>query len=102
VQEPSALLLDEPNTYLDLKHQVELCQLLRQLSQTQSIGILMASHDLNLAIGFSNRIIVLSNGQIAASGTVDLLQPELISNVYGVPMIQLQRPDGTPVLVPKV
>jgi iron complex transport system ATP-binding protein len=102
VQEPAALLLDEPSTYLDLKHQVELCQLLRQLSQTQSIGILMASHDLNLAIGFSDRIIVLSNGQIAASGGIDVLQPETISSVYGVRMIQLQRPDGTPVLVPQI
>jgi iron complex transport system ATP-binding protein len=102
VQEPAGLLLDEPSTYLDLKHQVELCQLLRQLSQKQSIGILMASHDLNLAIGFSNRIIVLANGQVAAAGPVDVLQPELLSRVYGVPLVQLRRPDGSPVVVPMV
>ena len=100
MQEPAALLLDEPNTYLDLKHQVELCQLLRQLSQKQSIGVLMASHDLNLAASFADRVIVLSQGKVAASGGVDVLEPVMLNEVYGVDLIRLQRPDGSPVLVP--
>jgi ABC-type cobalamin/Fe3+-siderophores transport system ATPase subunit len=100
VQEPSALLLDEPNTYLDLRHQVELCQLLRQLSKTQSIGVLMASHDLNLASSFSDRVIVLSEGKVVAAGGVDVLESGMLTKVYGVELIQLQRPEGPPALVP--
>src|SRR5205085_815914 len=52
VQEPQALLLDEPNTFLDLRYQVELGRLLTRLSRERGIGVLMASHDLNLAGAF--------------------------------------------------
>jgi iron complex transport system ATP-binding protein len=102
VQEPSALLLDEPNTYLDLKHQVELCQLLRQLSKPQSIGVLMASHDLNLAAAFSDRVIVLSQGKVVASGGVDVLEPAMLSEVYGVKLAKIERSAGVPVLIPEI
>jgi len=100
VQEPAALLLDEPNTYLDLKHQVELCQLLRQLAKTQSIGVLMASHDLNLASSFADRVVVLSQGKVVASGGVDVLEPDKLSEVYGVKLIQVDRMAGPAVLIP--
>jgi iron complex transport system ATP-binding protein len=87
VQEPAVLLLDEPNTYLDLKHQVELGQLLRDLSRKKNLAILMASHDLNLAGQFADRIILLSDGKIAADGAArEVFRPELLTTVYGVPM----------------
>jgi iron complex transport system ATP-binding protein len=101
VQEPAVLLLDEPNTFLDLRHQVELCQLLRRLSKEQSIAVLMASHDLNLAAAFADRVVVLSDGVVAAQGTADVLEPQMLSRVYGVAMIRLERPGGSPVLVPE-
>jgi ABC-type cobalamin/Fe3+-siderophores transport system ATPase subunit len=97
VQEPSAMLLDEPNTFLDLKHQVELCKLLKQLSRDQSLGVLMASHDLNLASAFADRIVLLEDGAIAASGAPEeVLQPELLSRVYG---LELQKVSNQPVAV---
>jgi len=102
VQEPAALLLDEPNTYLDLKHQVELCQLLRQLSRMQSIGVLMASHDLNLASSFADRVVVMSQGKVAATGGVEALEPGMLSEVYGVSLIKVERPNGAAVLIPDV
>ena len=102
VQEPAALLLDEPNTYLDLKHQVELCQLLRQLSKTQSIGVLMASHDLNLASNFADRVIVMSQGKVVASGGVNALEPAMLSEVYGLPLLKVDRPNRPAVLIPDV
>src|SRR5688572_15170357 len=70
-QEPAALLLDEPNTFLDLRHQVELLQLLRKLARERSVGILMASHDLNLAAAMADRVLLLDAGTIAAEGTPD-------------------------------
>ena len=105
VQEPAALLLDEPNTYLDLKHQVELCQLLRKLSRAEPgpaepIGVLMASHDLNLASAFSDRVIVMSAGRVVATGAVDILKPQMLSDVYGLKLISVENPSGPPVLIP--
>ena len=79
------MLLDEPNTFLDLKHQVELAELLRRLSQERGIGVLLASHDLNLAASFADRLILLNEGAVAAEGNADqVLRPEILSRVYGV------------------
>ena len=66
VQEPRAILLDEPNTFLDLKHQVELMPLLRTLAREQNVGVLMASHDLNLAAGGADRLVLLDRGAVVA------------------------------------
>jgi iron complex transport system ATP-binding protein len=99
VQEPAAMLLDEPSAFLDLRHQVELCRLLTQLAKEQSIGVLMASHDLNLAAAYADRVIVLSDGSVAASGMADVLEPEMLSRVYGVRMVRIEGPDGSPVLL---
>jgi iron complex transport system ATP-binding protein len=99
VQEPAVLLLDEPNTYLDLKHQVELCQLLRKLTKTQSIAVLMASHDLNLASSYADRVVVLSEGKVVATGNVSVLEPSLLSEVYGVRLIRVERAIGPDILI---
>jgi iron complex transport system ATP-binding protein len=103
VQEPRALLLDEPNTYLDLRHQVELGQLMRRLARDRSLGLLMASHDLNLAAAFADRLVLLHEGTIAADGSPDaVLEPELLTRVYGVRMERVTREGKPPVLVPDV
>jgi iron complex transport system ATP-binding protein len=102
-QEPRAMLLDEPGTYLDLKHQVELLQLLRTLAKDSNVGVLMASHDLNLAALAADRLIVLSNGAIAADGPPsDVLRPELLANVWGIAMQRIDREGKTPIVFPDV
>jgi ABC-type cobalamin/Fe3+-siderophores transport system ATPase subunit len=84
-QEPAALLLDEPNTFLDLKHQIELWRLLRDLARNKGLAVMVASHELNIAGAFVDKLILLNNGQIAASGIPDaVLRPEILSPVYGV------------------
>ncbi|HRK30112.1 MAG TPA: ABC transporter ATP-binding protein [Tepidisphaeraceae bacterium] len=86
-QEPRALLLDEPSTFLDLRHQVDLHQLLRRLARDQQMGILMASHDLNLTALHADRAIVLHEGHSVADGLPEaVLSPELLARVYGVLM----------------
>jgi ABC-type cobalamin/Fe3+-siderophores transport system ATPase subunit len=101
-QQPAALLLDEPNTYLDLRHQVELAKLLRRLAADRGIGVLMASHDLNLAGAHADRLVLLDGGAVAADGAVgDVLRPELLERVYGLPMDRLDRDGKPPVVVPK-
>ena len=103
VQEPRALLLDEPSTFLDLRHQVELGRLLRELARERSLAILLASHDINLAASFADRMILLHDGALAADGAPrDVLKPELLTKVYGVEMVRVDVPDGSPVVVPRV
>jgi iron complex transport system ATP-binding protein len=94
VQEPAVLLLDEPSTWLDLKHQIELGQLLVDLARARNLAVLMASHDLNLAAQFADRMILLSQGEVAADGSPgEVLQPALLERVYGVPMRRFET-DG--------
>lgn len=101
IQEPRALLLDEPNTYLDLRHQVELGQLMRRLARERSLGLLVASHDLNLAAAFADRLVLLQEGAIVADGSPEqVLDPELLTRVYGVRMERVMREGKPPVLVP--
>jgi len=91
VQQPQALLLDEPNTFLDLKHQAALVSLVRSLAK-DGLAVLIASHDLNLAAAVADRLVLLHNGQVAASGTVDeVLSPAILSDVFQTP---LRRIDG--------
>jgi iron complex transport system ATP-binding protein len=102
VQQPRAMLLDEPNTFLDLRHQVELSKMLRRLASERGIGVLMASHDLNLAAAFADRLILLDGGKVAADGPVsDVLQPALLEKAYGLPMDRIERP-GVPVVIPRL
>ena len=99
-QQPSALLLDEPNTYLDLKGQVELGQLLRQLSRKKNLAVLMASHELNTAAAFSDRLILLSNGQLASTGAPhEVLRPDILQPVYNIPIESFTAQGGSPVVI---
>lgn len=101
VQEPRGMLLDEPNTFLDLKHQVELGELLRRLVAERGMGILMASHDLNLAGMVADRVYLLSSGKVAAAGRPgEVLRPGVLEGVYGVRMEVVERAGGRAVVVP--
>ncbi len=83
-QEPRALLLDEPATFLDLQHQLSLYRLLATLVRGGML-VVAVTHDLNLALQFSHRLLVLDQGRVAADGvTADVLNPNLIGKVFGV------------------
>jgi iron complex transport system ATP-binding protein len=101
-QEPAAMLLDEPSTFLDLRHQVELCELLRKLSREKQLAVLMASHDLNLAAAFADRLLLMHDRTIVAHGDASsVLDPQLLSRVYGTPIERIDRQGGAPVVIPK-
>ena len=85
VQETRYLLLDEPNTGLDLRHQLELLESVAALAKGKGIGVFMALHDLNLAARFSHRILMIHRGEIIAQGTpFEVITMERIREVYGV------------------
>jgi iron complex transport system ATP-binding protein len=91
VQEPMALLLDEPNTFLDIRHQVEVGRLLRRVAQEKQIAVLLASHDLNLSASLADRLILLHEGAVAADGAPgDVLRADLLTKVYAVEMERVE------------
>jgi iron complex transport system ATP-binding protein len=82
-QRPEVLLLDEPATHLDLRHQLSLYRLLVDLAK--SLLVVAVTHDLNLALQFSDRVMVLEDGRVAGDGKPgDVLNPALIARVFGV------------------
>lgn len=79
------LLLDEPTAALDLQHQHRMLQLARDWATTQGIGVVAVLHDLNLALRYSDRCVVLQQGRVVASGpTSEVLTPERIAEVWHV------------------
>jgi iron complex transport system ATP-binding protein len=102
-QQPQILLLDEPTSSLDIKHQLEILCILRSLAQTKHCSVIMAMHDLNLAGRFSDRMLMLKQGCIYAVGTPeDVLTEENIDSVYGIKAqisnSVLGRPQVTPLI----
>lgn len=83
-QEPRLLLLDEPTNHLDISAQLSTLALLHELA-AQSVTVVAALHDLTLAAGWSDHVIVLSGGRVVAAGpTAHTITPSLIDKVYGV------------------
>jgi iron complex transport system ATP-binding protein len=99
-QEPQILLLDEPSAFLDLKHQVQVFELMRRLNREHGLTIIAALHDLNLAALFFPRLVMLRDGKIYRDGTPrDVLTEDTIEEVYGIHVrIQLDPSGGRPQL----
>ncbi|MBI4529342.1 MAG: ABC transporter ATP-binding protein [Deltaproteobacteria bacterium] len=84
-QEPEILLLDEPSAFLDIKHQIQILELVRRLNRERGLTVLSAFHDLNLASLFFPRLVFLSNGEIYRDGAAkDVLTEKTIYEVYGI------------------
>ena len=85
VQEPKVLLLDEPTSNLDVRHQLDVVKMLRELSREKNMLVVMICHDINIAAKFSDEIILLDKGTVYAVGTPDeVITPTNLEEVYGV------------------
>jgi iron complex transport system ATP-binding protein len=99
-QQPQLLVLDEPAMSLDLKHQMELFELVRGLVDKQGLGVLMITHDLNLAARFADSLLLLAEGRPVASGPpARVLTQETVQTVFSWP-VAMQTIDGRPQMVP--
>ena len=86
-QKPKAILLDEPATYLDLRHQIDLYTLLGALAREQGISVLMASHDVNLSFVHADEAAILKDGRVLAQGNVETVMTEAtLTAAFDVPI----------------
>lgn len=95
-QGTKTLFLDEPTTYLDIRYQIEILQLVRKLNREFGMTIIMVLHDINQAIGYSDCIIGLKEGKVLAAGMPEkVITKETIQQLYGIEMEVLQMAGRT-------
>jgi len=102
-QETPILLLDEPTTFLDIAHQIEVLDLCAQLHEEQGRTLVAVLHDLNHACRYATNLVVLKDGAIAAQGEPSrVVTAELVEHVFGLPCVVIDDPEtGTPLVVPR-
>jgi iron complex transport system ATP-binding protein len=100
-QEPRVLLLDEPTSHLDLRHQRQLVALLRRLNRERGMTVVFVSHDLNLAGELADRLLLLSGGRAVRVGTPgEVLDAAVLEAAYGCPVwVERIASSGRPVVV---
>ncbi|GAA4691188.1 ABC transporter ATP-binding protein [Nocardioides conyzicola] len=101
-QDTDLLLLDEPTTYLDLAHQVEILDLVTRLNRERGRTVVMVLHDLNLAARYSDTIVVMKDGVVVTQGApTDVFTPALLATTFGLAADILPDPrTGLPIIVP--
>ena len=101
VQKPKILFLDEPTTYLDIYHQIEILELVERLNREHGTTIVMVLHDINQAIKYSDNVAVMKDGALVKEGRAnDIINENLIRKVYGVSGI-MEEVNGEVYYVPE-
>ena len=98
-QQPEILILDEPTSNLDLKNQMEVMGLLAHAAQAQEVAVIVAMHDLNMALRFADRFLMLKGGRVHAVANKEGLTAEMVAAVYDI-QVTVAMIDGNPVIVP--
>lgn len=101
-QEPEVLLLDEPTTYLDVTHQLEVLDLVRELNRVHGTTVVMVLHDLNLAARYADELVAVRGGIVRGAGSPrDVLRPELVREVFDLDCRVIDDPVSlTPLVIP--
>ncbi|XVU29829.1 ABC transporter ATP-binding protein [Actinoplanes sp. CA-054009] len=101
-QGTEVLLLDEPTTYLDLSHQIDVLDLVARLHRERGRTIVMVLHDLNLAARYAHHVVAMKDGRIVAQGSAEsVFTVELLADVFGLAALVVPDPaTGTPLVVP--
>ena len=102
-QETEVLLLDEPTTFLDLAHQVEVLELVAELNATRGRTVVMVLHDLNHAARYASHVLAMKDGTVVAAGPPEqVVTQELVRDVFGLDCVVVPCPvSGRPLVVPK-
>ncbi|MFJ7418830.1 ABC transporter ATP-binding protein [Streptomyces uncialis] len=101
-QQTPLLLLDEPTTFLDIAHQIELLELCRDLNRRDGHTLVAVLHDLNHACRYADHIIAMRDGEVIATGPpADIVTAELVEDVFGLPCRIIEDPVSlTPLVIP--
>lgn len=96
------LLLDEPTTFLDLSHQIEVLDLLRTLNRTDGTTIVVVLHELNLAARYADDLVIMCDGRVVAHGAPsDVLTPDVVSSAFDLEALVIPDPlTTTPLVIP--
>ncbi len=98
-QEPKVLLLDEPTSNLDLKNQLEVVRLVRKIVKEKNMAAVVTMHDLNLALRFADKFLLMKDSEIFAIGGMEVMNPQNIKSVYSV-SVKVRTCDNLPVVIP--
>ena len=99
-QDTKILFLDEPTTYLDIRYQLQILKLVRQLNEDYGITIIMVLHDINQSLYYSDEIVAMQNGKVLSQGVPrEIITPKLIEDVYGV-TLETGEIGGKPFVIP--
>ena len=83
-QEPRLMLLDEPTSFLDIKNQYYVLNIVKQVIQKDNITAIMVIHDIDLALRFCNKFLTLKNGEVYSCGDIDSIDENTLKEVYGI------------------
>jgi len=99
-QEPEIMILDEPATFLDVKHKTEIMKLLRRLKEERGISVIAATHDIFSALFYFDEVVMLKDGNIFAEGCgEEVLREEILTAVYGIE-VRVKKEDGKVFVLP--
>jgi ABC-type cobalamin/Fe3+-siderophores transport system ATPase subunit len=101
-QQTPILLLDEPTTYLDLAHRIEILRLLRSLNSSRGVTVAMVLHDLDEACRYADHLVAMHDGEVVAEGAPrEIVTPDLVQFVFGVECLTIPDPvTGAPLVIP--
>lgn len=98
-QEPDILLLDEPTSNLDLKNQIDVMSLIRNVVQDHDVSVIITMHDLNLAMRYTDGLLMIKDNTVYSCISTNQVTPEIIHHVYGIEVI-LAKVNGYQIVVP--
>ncbi len=102
-QETPVLLLDEPTTFLDITHQIEVMDLFRRINRDEGRTLVAVLHDLNQAARYASQLVAMREGKVVAAGSAtEVITPELVEAVFSLPCRVITDPEsGTPLVIPR-
>jgi iron complex transport system ATP-binding protein len=98
-QQSDVLMFDEPTSNLDMKNQLEVIGIIKNIVRERQISAIVTMHDLNMASRFADKFLFLKGGEIFAAGDIGVITRENIQEVYGVP-VEIRYHQGIPVIIP--